>query len=89
MADDSPLPALSTKKPRRLTIPGRFHSALTYAVSSSALAIAVCFRFTDINQQQDVQVRALQKFDQSLNNLVARPADKVSMLDTKPAQKLY
>ncbi|MFJ5282426.1 ATPase [Pseudomonas sp. NPDC088429] len=43
----------------------------------------------DINQQQDVQVRALQKFDQSLNNLVARPADKVSMLDTKPAQKLY
>lgn len=43
----------------------------------------------DINQQQDVQVRALQKFDQSLNNLVARPADKVSMLDTKPDQKLY
>jgi hypothetical protein len=43
----------------------------------------------DINQQQDVQVRALQKFDQSLNNLVARPADKVSMLDSKQGQKLY
>jgi hypothetical protein len=43
----------------------------------------------DINQQQDVQVRALQKFDQSLNNLVARPADKVSMLESKQGQKLY
>ncbi|MGB8922881.1 MAG: ATPase [Pseudomonas sp.] len=43
----------------------------------------------DINQQQDVQVRALQKFDQSLNNLVARPTDKVSMLDSKQGQKLY
>jgi hypothetical protein len=43
----------------------------------------------DINQQQDVQVRALQKFDQSLNNLVARPADKVSILDSKQGQKLY
>jgi hypothetical protein len=43
----------------------------------------------DINQQQDVQVRALQKFDQSLNNLVARPADKVSMLDSKQSSKLY
>ena len=43
----------------------------------------------DINQQQDLQVRALQKFDQSLNNLVARPADKVSMLDSKQDKKLY
>lgn len=43
----------------------------------------------DINQQQDVQVRALQKFDQSLNNLVARPAEKVSMLENKQSQKLY
>ncbi len=33
----------------------------------------------DINQQQDVQVRALQKFDQSLSNLLTRPADKLSM----------
>ncbi|WP_025113317.1 hypothetical protein [Pseudomonas sp. H1h] len=37
----------------------------------------------DINQQQEVQVRALQKFDQSLSNLLTRPTDKVSMLDTK------
>jgi hypothetical protein len=43
----------------------------------------------DINQQQDVQVRALQKFDQSLNNLVARPTAKVSMLDSKQNKKLY
>jgi hypothetical protein len=43
----------------------------------------------DINQQQDVQVRALQKFDQSLSNLVARPADKVSMLDSKQDKNLY
>lgn len=33
----------------------------------------------DINQQQDVQVRALQKFDQSLSNLLTKPADKLSM----------
>lgn len=33
----------------------------------------------DINQQQDVQVRALQKFDQSLSNLLTRPVDKLSM----------
>ena len=43
----------------------------------------------DINQQQDVQVRALQKFDQSLSNLLTRPTDKVSMLDNKQDQKLY
>ena len=43
----------------------------------------------DINQQQDVQVRALQKFDQSLSSLVARPADKVSMLDNNQSHKLY
>jgi hypothetical protein len=36
-----------------------------------------------------VQVRALQKFDQSLNNLVARPADKVSMLNSEQDKKLY
>jgi hypothetical protein len=33
----------------------------------------------DINQQQAVQVRALQKFDQSLSNLLTRPTDKLSM----------
>ncbi|RON66188.1 ATPase [Pseudomonas fluorescens] len=43
----------------------------------------------DINQQQDVQVKALQKFDQSLSNLLTRPTDKVSMLDSKQDQKLY
>ncbi|MBC8997161.1 ATPase [Pseudomonas sp. N40(2020)] len=43
----------------------------------------------DINQQQDVQVRALQKFDQSLSNLLTRPTDKVSMLESKQVQKLY
>lgn len=43
----------------------------------------------DINQQQDVQTRALQKFDQSLKNLLTRPADNVSMLDHKQTHKLY
>jgi len=37
----------------------------------------------DINQQQEVQVRALQKFDQSLSNLLTRPAGNVSMLESK------
>jgi hypothetical protein len=35
----------------------------------------------DINEQQNVQVRALQKFDQSLSNLLTRPTDKVAMID--------
>ncbi|MGF0238300.1 hypothetical protein ACQR3P_05340 [Rhodococcus sp. IEGM1300] len=43
----------------------------------------------DINQQQDVQVRALQKFDQSLNNLLTKPSTNVSMIDNNPGQKLY
>ncbi|MCF4996901.1 ATPase [Pseudomonas syringae] len=34
----------------------------------------------DINQQQEVQVRALQKFDQSLSNLLTRSTDKLSTL---------
>ena len=42
----------------------------------------------DINQQQEVQVRALQKFDQSLSNLLTRPAGNVSMLDSKQLHKL-
>ncbi|ANI55045.1 ATPase [Pseudomonas glycinae] len=37
----------------------------------------------DINQQQEVQVRALQKFDQSLSNLLTRSAGNVSMLESK------
>lgn len=42
----------------------------------------------DINQQQAVQVRALQKFDQSLSNLLTRPTSNVSMIDNKTDQKL-
>lgn len=37
----------------------------------------------DINQQQEVQVRALQKFDQSLSNLLTRSTDNVSMVERK------
>ncbi|MGL6243268.1 ATPase [Pseudomonas sp.] len=43
----------------------------------------------DINEQQNVQVRALQKFDQSLSNLLTRPTDKVSMIDNSTSTKLY
>lgn len=43
----------------------------------------------DINQQQDVQVRALQEFDKSLSNLVARPAGAVSMLENKQVPKVH
>jgi hypothetical protein len=43
----------------------------------------------DINEQQNVQVRALQKFDQSLSNLLTGPTDKVSMIDNKTGRKLY
>ncbi|KOY03304.1 hypothetical protein [Pseudomonas nunensis] len=42
----------------------------------------------DINQQQDVQVRALQKFDQSLSNLLTSPASNVSMISNSTDQKL-
>ncbi|MFU2325875.1 ATPase [Pseudomonas sp. NFX98] len=43
----------------------------------------------DINEQQNVQVRALQKFDQSLSNLLTSPTSNVSMIDTTTGQKLY
>ena len=43
----------------------------------------------DINEQQNVQVRALQKFDQSLNNLLASPTEKVSMIDNNSGSKTY
>ncbi|WP_457266135.1 ATPase [Pseudomonas sp. P5_C3] len=43
----------------------------------------------DINEQQNVQVRALQKFDQSLSNLLTSPTSNVSMIDNKSSQKLY
>ncbi|KAA0979156.1 ATPase [Pseudomonas sp. ANT_J28] len=43
----------------------------------------------DINEQQNVQVRALQKFDQSLSDLLTRPTDKVSMIDNTTGINLY
>jgi hypothetical protein len=43
----------------------------------------------DINEQQNVQVRALQKFDQSLSNLLTNPTSNVSMLDNTTARKSY
>ncbi|POF43988.1 ATPase [Pseudomonas laurylsulfativorans] len=43
----------------------------------------------DINEQQNVQIRALQKFDQSLNNLLTSPTSNVSKIDNKTSQKLY
>lgn len=38
----------------------------------------------DINEQQNIQVRALQQFDQSLSNLLSRPSDKLSMSNDTP-----
>jgi hypothetical protein len=43
----------------------------------------------DINEQQNVQVRALQKFDQSLSHLLTRPTSNVSMIEGVSGQKLY
>jgi hypothetical protein len=43
----------------------------------------------DINEQQNVQVRALQKFDQSLNNLLTQPTSNLSMNDNTPEQNRY
>lgn len=43
----------------------------------------------DINEQQNVQIRALQKFDQSLNNLLTSPTSNVSMIDNTAIRKLY
>ena len=43
----------------------------------------------DINEQQNVQVRALQKFDQSLSNLLTKPTSSVTMSDIPPEYKLY
>ncbi|MCY1406895.1 hypothetical protein D9M71_221750 [compost metagenome] len=42
----------------------------------------------DINEQQNVQVRALQKFDQSLNSLLSKPTS-LSMIDNTPEQNHY
>jgi len=43
----------------------------------------------DINQQEELQLAALREFDRSLSNLVVQPGEKVSILEGKPAQKLY
>ncbi|MDI2595467.1 ATPase [Pseudomonas sp. N3-W] len=43
---------------------------------------------SDINEQQNVQVRALKNFDQSLSNLLTRPTSNVSMIDSHTGQKL-
>jgi hypothetical protein len=43
----------------------------------------------DINEQQNMQVKALQNFDQSLNNLLTRPTSNVSMTNNMPDKKLY
>ena len=43
----------------------------------------------NIHEQQNVQVRALQKFDQSLNNLLTRTAVSVSMLDQQSRAKTF
>jgi hypothetical protein len=43
----------------------------------------------DINEQQNVQARALQKFDQSLNNLLTKPTSSVTMSDISPEHKVY
>jgi hypothetical protein len=43
----------------------------------------------DINEQQNVQVRALEKFDQSLSNLLTSPSDKVSAMESQTARKVY
>ena len=43
----------------------------------------------DIHEQQNVQVRALQRFDQSLNSLLTTPTSNVSMIDKSTEQKLY
>jgi hypothetical protein len=43
----------------------------------------------DINEQQNVQIRALQKFDQSLSGLLAKSTDTVSMLDQQYPTKSF
>lgn len=43
----------------------------------------------DIHEQQNTQVRALQKFDQSLSNLLTNPTSNISMLDNPQNKKPY
>lgn len=42
----------------------------------------------DINEQQNVQVRALQKFDQSLNNVLTTPTRNLSTLNSTTGKTL-
>jgi hypothetical protein len=41
----------------------------------------------DINEQQNVQVRALQKFDQSLSSLLNQPTNELFMF-SEPTSKI-
>ncbi|MFY0731861.1 ATPase [Pseudomonas sp. NFX15] len=43
----------------------------------------------DINEQQNVQVRALRKFDQSLNNMMAQPTNNLSAIETTTDRKTF
>jgi hypothetical protein len=43
----------------------------------------------DINEQQNVQVRALQKFDQSLNSMMIHPTNNLSATETATDRKTF
>ncbi|KJZ50753.1 MULTISPECIES: hypothetical protein [Pseudomonas] len=43
----------------------------------------------DINEQQNVQVRALQKFDQSLNSMMTHPTNNLSSTETATNRKTF
>ncbi|WP_347912288.1 ATPase [Pseudomonas grandcourensis] len=43
----------------------------------------------DINEQQTVQVRALQKFDQSLNSMMTHPTNNLSTIETATDRKTF
>jgi hypothetical protein len=43
----------------------------------------------DINEQQNVQVRALQKFDQSLNSMMIHPTNNLSATETATDHKTF
>lgn len=43
----------------------------------------------DINEQQNVQIRALQKFDQSLNSMMTHPSNNLSATETATDRKTF
>jgi hypothetical protein len=43
----------------------------------------------DINEQQNVQVRALQRFDQSLNSMMTHPTNNLSSTETATNRKTF